>query len=77
MRGPIYAVAVASYSVYLTHALMIHVARAFTTYMGGGLATYFLAAAGLIVLGGWAFYACIERPSVNLREVLAPKAAIT
>jgi peptidoglycan/LPS O-acetylase OafA/YrhL len=67
-------IALTSYSVYLTHALMIHLARrsmSAVSFLPG--AVYFPMACSFIALGGWIFYLGIERTSLVLRDRWAPR----
>jgi peptidoglycan/LPS O-acetylase OafA/YrhL len=67
-------IALTSYSVYLTHALMIHLACR-SMSVAGFLpnAVYFPMACTFIALGGWLFYLGIERTSLVLRDRWAPR----
>lgn len=71
----VYAVAVSSYSVYLTHSLAIHIGLRIAPPSGdlpselSCLAIWVMVIAG----GGGAFYFSIERPSVMLRDVVLRK----
>ena len=69
-------VALASYSVYLTHPLMVHVARriaaaipAWQTWL------YFPVALALVAGAGAAFYFAMERSSIQLRDRWVPRRA--
>jgi len=65
----IHAVAVSSYSVYLTHALMLHVTRKILAAVPVlPWFTYFPIALGLITAGGVVFYFAAERTSIQLRD---------
>jgi len=67
-------IALTSYSVYLTHALMIHLAccsMSTARFLPG--AVYFPMACVFIALGGWIFYLGIERASLVLRDRWAPR----
>jgi peptidoglycan/LPS O-acetylase OafA/YrhL len=70
--GVIYAVAVSSYSLYLTHALVIHVARALALKVGALPYSYLVLATLLIGAVGATFYRLVERPSMLLRERFSP-----
>jgi peptidoglycan/LPS O-acetylase OafA/YrhL len=62
-------IAVGSYSVYLTHALMIHVARRILESIPSlAWFLYFPVALGLVVTGGGFFYFVAERTSIKLRD---------
>lgn len=71
---PVTFVAVTSYSVYLTHALVIH---AHTRLFGGLAADYPLPFLVLLIAGifsvGWAFFLVFERGALALRERWAPR----
>jgi peptidoglycan/LPS O-acetylase OafA/YrhL len=69
-------IALASYSVYLTHPLMLHVARkaaaaipAWQTWL------YFPTALALIAVAGAGFYFAVERTSIQVRDRWAPRRA--
>jgi peptidoglycan/LPS O-acetylase OafA/YrhL len=67
-------IALTSYSVYLTHALMIHLARRSMSAVSFlPSAAYFPMACAFIALGGWIFYMGIERTSLVLRDRWAPR----
>jgi peptidoglycan/LPS O-acetylase OafA/YrhL len=62
-------VAVASYSIYLTHALMIHIARATVDRMPSSYGfLYFPIAICLVGLASVAFYQAVESTSIKLRD---------
>ncbi len=66
-------IAVSSYSVYLTHALMIHLARRIImTRSGLQWWLYFPLVIGLIGAAGAAFYFAVERVSIQLRDRWVP-----
>jgi peptidoglycan/LPS O-acetylase OafA/YrhL len=65
--------ALISYSVYLTHPLAIHVARAISARLQLGVPGYFVIAPALILAGGALFYRLIEKPSLGLRDRIAPR----
>jgi peptidoglycan/LPS O-acetylase OafA/YrhL len=70
--GPaVRALALGSYSIYLTHALALHaaqrLARGLAGLRAGEWAYYAAAVAGTAALGG-AFYWSVERPSLRLRD---------
>lgn len=68
------AVAQASFSVYLTHPLMIHVARKFMAmFQYIPWQGYFPVVFLLIVLAGAAFYFCVECTSIFLRDLWVPR----
>jgi len=63
------AVALCSYSVYLTHALMLHAARSVLKTMPVlPWFSYFPIALGLIAIAGTLSYLLVERPSIILRD---------
>jgi peptidoglycan/LPS O-acetylase OafA/YrhL len=67
----IQALALSSYSVYLTHALALHAAQRLARAAGSparGEAVYYAAAAGGTLALGAAFYWSIERTSLRLRD---------
>jgi peptidoglycan/LPS O-acetylase OafA/YrhL len=67
-------VALASYSVYLTHPLMLHVARRVSAAIPACQTwLYFPVALALIVGGGAAFYFAVERTSIQLRDRWVPR----
>jgi peptidoglycan/LPS O-acetylase OafA/YrhL len=62
-------IAVGSYSVYLTHALMIHLSRrVLESYPKVGWLAYFPLALGLMCACGAGFYFIAERTSTKLRD---------
>ncbi|WP_334319574.1 hypothetical protein, partial [Termitidicoccus mucosus] len=70
----VYLIALASYSVYLTHALMIHVARIIVQKIPNEFwPVYFPLAIVLIVFSGGAFYWMVERASIRLRDRWVPR----
>lgn len=70
------AVALASYSLYLTHPLMIHMARALMAkWPGMPLWLYFPLVLAMISVGGTVFYFAVERTSILLRDRWAPRRA--
>lgn len=71
------SVAVASYSTYLTHALMIHLSRKVAGNISGivGDLAYFPIALGLITAAGAGFYFGVERTSILMRDHWAPRRA--
>ncbi len=70
--GAIYWAANTAYSVYLTHALVIHFARLGASKIGGGALGYYAIAAGLIPLSGVVFFVLVERRALRLRDRWAP-----
>jgi peptidoglycan/LPS O-acetylase OafA/YrhL len=67
------AVAVGSYSGYLTHALMIHLARRTIARFAIESSLLRLAIFGALIAGGaTAFFWFVERPSLAVRDRLAP-----
>jgi len=70
-------IALTSYSVYLTHALMIHLAyRVISAASFLPRAVYFPVACAFIAVGGWIFYVGIERTSLVLRDRWAPRRSV-
>jgi peptidoglycan/LPS O-acetylase OafA/YrhL len=70
------SIALGSYSAYLTHALMIHVARLVITRMSiTSTPLRLIVFATTIVGGAIAFYRLIERPSLSLRDRVVPAEA--
>ena len=65
-----------SYSIYLTHSLMIHAARALALH-GGRWAEFIYWPLALIVIlaAGYGFYIVVEKTSLRLREYLLPAKA--
>jgi peptidoglycan/LPS O-acetylase OafA/YrhL len=62
-----------SYSVYLTHSLMIHVARNLAPLAGSWAEqAYWPLVLGLMVLAGGAFYRLVEHPCLRTRDRLIP-----
>lgn len=64
----IYCVALSSYSLYLTHALMLHVARKVMEKTHLAWPMYFPIALSLIALFGGLFYFAFERSAIRLRD---------
>jgi peptidoglycan/LPS O-acetylase OafA/YrhL len=74
--GIVKGVALASYSVYLTHPLMLHVARRISAAMPAWQTTlYFPVAIALIAGAGAAFYFAVEKSSIQLRDRWVPRRA--
>ena len=70
----VYKIALASYSIYLTHALMIHAARSLVDRLPNYLwPAYFPIVITLIAGAGWGFYFFIERTSIQLRDITSPR----
>lgn len=66
--------ALSSYSVYLTHSLMIHVARKLVTALPTlPWLAYFPIVLVLISVAGSMFYYAVERTSINYRDVWVPR----
>jgi len=64
----IHQIALSTYSIYLTHALVLHVARRLCDAIPAlPWQAYFPIALGLITLASWAFYKCIEQPAIRVR----------
>jgi peptidoglycan/LPS O-acetylase OafA/YrhL len=69
-------VALASYSVYLIHPLMLHVARRISAAIPACQTwLYFPVALALVVGAVAAFYFAVERTSIQLRDRFAPRRA--
>jgi peptidoglycan/LPS O-acetylase OafA/YrhL len=67
-------VAIGSYSAYLTHALMIHVARlVIARYAIASQSARFAVFIVTIVSGAAAFYHFVERPCLALRDRFVPR----
>ena len=67
------AIALGSYSMYLTHALMIHLSRQTIQHLSIHSNTlYGLVFASFILIGGGLFYVLVEKPSLLLRDRLLP-----
>ncbi|TWT52660.1 O-acetyltransferase OatA [Rubripirellula amarantea] len=66
----VYAIAITSYSVYLTHSLAIHFARRYFVPKGslGSELLCLVLWLTLIAASGILFYFCIERTAIALRE---------
>ena len=72
-HGWVKAVALASYSTYLTHALAIHLSRQTISRLGiASPLLQCLVFATVIVFFGWAFFVLVEKPSLRLRDRLVP-----
>jgi peptidoglycan/LPS O-acetylase OafA/YrhL len=68
------AIALSSYSVYLTHALCLHMARVIVGTMPAFIwFAYFPIATVLVVGGGAAFYFTVERTCIQMRDRLLPR----
>lgn len=62
-----------SYSIYLTHALVIHIClRLLWDSLGAYPLVFLSIEIGIVCLVGWIFYRFIEFPSMQLRSWLAP-----
>jgi peptidoglycan/LPS O-acetylase OafA/YrhL len=67
-------IALTSYSVYLTHALVIHFSRRVVAFFPVlPWHAYFPIALGFIALTGAVFYFLIERSSIRFRDRVAPR----
>ena len=67
-------IALSSYSVYLTHALMVHVGRQLServTWLPS--IAYYPLTLLLIGVAGTIFYLFVEQPSLSIRDRLAPR----
>jgi len=68
------AVALSSYSVYLTHSLMIHIARLIIVRLPDSVwGIYFPIAFLLIAAGGSFCFFGVERPAIQLRDRWVPR----
>jgi peptidoglycan/LPS O-acetylase OafA/YrhL len=68
------AVALSSYSVYLTHSLMIHLARLIMEKAPGlHWLAYFPLSLMVVAAGGAFFYFFVERSSIRLRDRWVPR----
>jgi peptidoglycan/LPS O-acetylase OafA/YrhL len=68
------SVALASYSVYLTHALVIHVAVSLSAAVPFWRTfVYFVVGSALIAGAGAAFYFAVEKTSIQLRDRWVPR----
>jgi peptidoglycan/LPS O-acetylase OafA/YrhL len=66
-----------SYSIYLTHSLMLHVARALAAHCPvGGEFVYWPLALALTLAAGYGFSVLVERSSLRLRDRLVPSFAV-
>jgi peptidoglycan/LPS O-acetylase OafA/YrhL len=73
-RTWIRGIAISSYSIYLTHAMMIHVARAITDLLPrSSWFLYYPIALLLIAIAGTACYLGVERTSIVVRDRWAPR----
>jgi peptidoglycan/LPS O-acetylase OafA/YrhL len=71
--APVRFLAFTSYSIYLTHALVIHLClRLFGASLGGVTLAYLVLEVGAILFVGWMFYRLVELPSMRIRERLVP-----
>ncbi|MCX6954313.1 MAG: acyltransferase family protein, partial [Verrucomicrobia bacterium] len=62
-----------SYSVYLTHSLVIHVARKLAPHAGAWVEpVYWPLVLGAVVLVGYAFHRAVEQPCLALRDRVLP-----
>jgi len=67
-----------SYSIYLTHSLMLHVARALATRCPACVEfVYWPLALMLILAAGYGFSVLVEKTSLRLRDRLVPHFAVT
>jgi len=68
------AIALASYSVYLTHPLMIHLSNILMAKIPGiSLFFYFPLVIMMIIIGGAVFYLSVERNAIILRDRWVPR----
>lgn len=71
---PVVFIALTSYSVYLTHALVIHVVNKFFAHMANQHPwIFFIILMGSIFTVGWIFYRIFELGALKLRENLVPR----
>jgi peptidoglycan/LPS O-acetylase OafA/YrhL len=62
-----------SYSVYLTHSLVLHVARTVAFRAGAwSESVYWLLVGPLVLLVGYSFFRLVERPCMTVRDQLLP-----
>jgi peptidoglycan/LPS O-acetylase OafA/YrhL len=73
----VYWIAVTSYSVYLTHTLMIHLATLAVEQLGLPEYLFYVLASTAIVLTGAVFYLACERLSIAIRERVVPRRKTT
>jgi peptidoglycan/LPS O-acetylase OafA/YrhL len=77
----IYAIAISSYSVYLIHAIALHLVSQVVNrlHISSSILHLAIAIVGIVISGG-VFYFCIERTAIQLRDRLlgrrATKAAV-
>jgi peptidoglycan/LPS O-acetylase OafA/YrhL len=72
-RTLIQALALISYSIYLTHALTIHAARELVMRYRLDSVLYLALAPISVLMAGVLFYRFVEKPSLQLRERFAPR----
>jgi len=77
LDGPLFRgafpIALASYSVYLTHAWAVHAALDLTEYVPSLSVVYFPVAFLLVAAFGGVFYYAVERPSIGSRDLVWPR----
>jgi peptidoglycan/LPS O-acetylase OafA/YrhL len=66
-------VATSSYSIYLTHALVIHIILLITNKLNINSLVTWLIMIGTIFVVGYLFYVFVEKSSLVLRDKLVPK----
>jgi peptidoglycan/LPS O-acetylase OafA/YrhL len=69
----VHAVAVSSYSLYLIHPVMLHVAVTMVQRLQWPWVSYFPVAVGLVAATGAVFYVAVERTSIQWRERWVPR----
>jgi peptidoglycan/LPS O-acetylase OafA/YrhL len=68
-----YYLAVSSFSAYLVHPFVIHMARISTSRVAPQYwMLYWPTVIGMIILATALFYICVEKPSISLRDGLVP-----
>lgn len=72
-RKTIYFVSITSYSVYLTHGIVLYVCIKVTDVLGVYREAVFPVWLAAIMVVGYLAYAIVERPSIMLRDKLFPR----
>ena len=72
---PVRNLALWSYSIYLTHALVLHVVALPALHLPQAVAT--VLALGAIAAAGWGMHVCVEQPSMRLRDAWLPSRTAT
>ncbi|WP_309732395.1 acyltransferase [Chamaesiphon sp. OTE_75_metabat_556] len=65
--------AMSSYSIYLTHALVIHLVLLVTNKLGMSAVVTWLAMVGAILAVGYIFYLVVETSALRWRDKIVPK----